>query len=118
MHKKLTDNKPYAQRMSRYRKSTVEPVLGTLINFLNMRRVNTRGIELANKHVLMATPCYNLKKYLKFISRKSVIKAMAMQTEFQSAFLRCFPAFWLLFRRYKPIFWRLNYSNIPPKLPD
>ena len=43
MHKKLTENKAYAQRMSRLRSSTVEPVLGTLINFLNMKRVNTRG---------------------------------------------------------------------------
>ncbi|MDR2581224.1 MAG: transposase, partial [Fibromonadaceae bacterium] len=47
MHKKLTDNKVYAQRMSRLRTSTVEPVLGILINFLNMKRINTRGIDLA-----------------------------------------------------------------------
>ena len=81
--------------MARQRKSTVEPVLGTLINFLNMRRVNTRGIELANKHVLMAAICYNLKKYLKFITRKSVSNAMAMQFAFQSvfcAYLRLFSA--------------------------
>jgi hypothetical protein len=32
-----------------------------------MRRVNTRGLELANKHVLMAALAYNLKKYLKFV---------------------------------------------------
>jgi len=30
-----TENKAYAQRMSRLRSATVEPVLGTLINFLN-----------------------------------------------------------------------------------
>jgi len=41
MHRKLTENKAYAQRMSRLRSSTVEPVLGTLINYLNMKRVNT-----------------------------------------------------------------------------
>jgi uncharacterized membrane protein len=112
MHSKLTANKPYAQRMSRWRKSTVEPVLGTLINFLNMRRINTRGIELANKHVLMAALCYNLKKYLKSISRKSVIKTMAMQTAFSSAFLCRFIALfrlrsiqvWLISRRYKLVF--------------
>ena len=90
MHRKLTENKPYAQRMSRLRSSTVEPVLGTLINFLNMKRVNTRGIELANKHVLMAALTYNLKKYLKFISRKAVAKAIAMPAKVKSAFYTCF----------------------------
>ena len=37
--KELTDNKSYTQRMSRLRSSTVEPVLGILINFMSMRRV-------------------------------------------------------------------------------
>jgi hypothetical protein len=39
-----------------------------------MRRVNTRGIEQANKHVIMAALTYNLKKYLKFITRKATDK--------------------------------------------
>ena len=69
MHKKLTKNKAYSQRMYRLRSSTVEPVLGTLINFLNMRRINTRGIELANKHVLMAALTYNLKKCLRYSNK-------------------------------------------------
>ena len=47
-----------------------EPVLGTLINFLNMKRVNTRGIDLATKHILFAALAYNLKKYLKFNNKK------------------------------------------------
>ena len=70
MHVKLTQNPEYAKRMSKIRSKTVEPVLGTLINFLNMKRVNTRGIQQANKHVLMAAMTYNLKKYLKFITQK------------------------------------------------
>jgi IS5 family transposase len=69
MHKKLTDNKAYHRRLVKRRSSTVEPVLGTLINHHNMKRINSRGIAQANKHVLMAALCYNLKKYLKF-SRK------------------------------------------------
>jgi hypothetical protein len=64
MHQKMQS--PYAKRMSRIRSKTVEPVLGTLKNFLNMQRVNTRGIKQANKHVLMAALCYNLKKLMKF----------------------------------------------------
>jgi hypothetical protein len=69
-----------------------------------MKRVNTRGIQLANKHVLMAALTYNLKKYLKFVSRKSVPKAIAMQTKPQLVFSASFLVFWLLFRRFKPIF--------------
>ncbi len=79
MHKKLNANKQYAKRMSKIRSKTVEPVLGTLINFLNMKRINTRGIKQANKHVLMAALCYNLKKYMKFIARKTNTKVAAMQ---------------------------------------
>ncbi|MEK6868207.1 MAG: IS1182 family transposase, partial [Nanoarchaeota archaeon] len=75
MHLKMQTN--YAKRILRIRSATVEPVLGTLINFLNMKRINTRGIKQANKHVLLAASCYNLKKYLKFVQRKSVVKAQA-----------------------------------------
>jgi transposase len=64
MHQRLQTAK--AKRMKGLRQSTVEPVLGTLVNFLAMRRVNTRGIALANKCMLMAAACYNLKKLLKF----------------------------------------------------
>ena len=37
--------------MMRQRSSTVEPVLGTLINLTGMRRIYTRGINGANKQV-------------------------------------------------------------------
>jgi transposase len=65
-HEKRIKNEQYAKRMSRLRSSTVEPVLGTLLNHLGMKKVNTRGIAQAEKHVLMASLCYNLKKLLKF----------------------------------------------------
>jgi hypothetical protein len=48
------------------RQSTVEPVFGTLINFMGMRKINTRGIYNANKVMLMAAIAYNLKKLLKY----------------------------------------------------
>lgn len=67
MHEKMQTR--YAKKLSKIRKSTVEPVLGTLINYLNMKRVNSRGIKQASKHVLMAALCYNLKKYMKFVRR-------------------------------------------------
>ena len=90
MHIKMQTE--YAKRIMRIRSSTVEPVIGTLINFLNMKRVNTRGIKQAHKHVLMAALTYNLKKYLKFISRKSQTNLQALRGEvcaqIQTLFLR------------------------------
>ena len=77
MHQKMQT--PYAKRISKIRSKTVEPVLGTLINYTNMRRVNSRGIQQANKHVLMAALTYNLKKYLKWSSRKSMTIMMELQ---------------------------------------
>jgi transposase len=73
MHQKLTKNPQYAKKMVRVRSKTVEPVIGTLVNFTNMKRVNTRGIRNANKHVLMAALTYNLKKYLRFIVKKPTL---------------------------------------------
>ena len=73
MHKNLTENKAYHRRLVKWRSSTVEPVLGTLINHHNMKRINSRGIAQANKHFLMAALCYYLKKYLKFIRKNPII---------------------------------------------
>jgi transposase len=55
--------------MKAKRQSTVEPVFGTLINYLGMRKMNTIGIRQANKNMLMAAVAYNLKKYMKFESK-------------------------------------------------
>lgn len=54
------------QKMKSLRSSTVEPVLGTLLHFRGMKKVYTKGIDLANKHVLLAATAYNLKKLLAF----------------------------------------------------
>jgi len=50
MHEKLTQNKAYHRRLVKRRSSTVEPILGTLINHHNMKRINSRGMAQANKH--------------------------------------------------------------------
>ena len=84
MHVKLQTQK--AKRMKKLRSSTVEPVLGTLVNYLGMRRVNTRGIEQANKCMLMAAIAYNLKKLLKFTTRKVQTNAAAMRVKLQAFF--------------------------------
>ena len=78
MHQKLTQNEKYAKKMVKVRSKTVEPVIGTLVNFTNMKRVNTRGIKNANKHVLMASLTYNLKKYLRFTVKKPSVLAQVL----------------------------------------
>ncbi len=85
MHYRLQTSK--ARRLKKLRSSTVEPVLGTLVNFLGMRRVYTKGIKLADKCMVMAAVAYNLKKILKWQSKKSQADAKAMQQNLQAAFL-------------------------------
>lgn len=86
MHERLRT--PYARKMKKLRQSTVEPVLGTLINFLAMKRVNTRGIKLANKCMLMAAVAYNIKKMMKFKTPKAISKAMQMLASESQCMLR------------------------------
>ena len=76
MHDRLQTK--YAHRMKRLRSSTVEPVLGTLINFTAMRRIWTRGIKNANKFMLGAAIAYNLKKYMNFKVKKVNTKVQEM----------------------------------------
>src|SRR5690554_1267353 len=73
MHAKLNRDKNYTRFLTKRRSSTVEPVLGTLMNHHNMKRINSRGMPQANKHVLMAALTYNLKKYLRFVVKKPSI---------------------------------------------
>lgn len=69
------NNKRINSKRGRYmkskRSSTVEPVFGTLTQFMGLRKINTIGIIQANKVMQMAAIAYNIKKYLKFI-KKSV----------------------------------------------
>jgi transposase len=107
MHERLKT--PYARKMKKLRQSTVEPVLGTLINFMGMKRVNTRGIKLANKCMLMAAVAYNLKKMLKFpVKQNPIAKAMVMPTGLISDSLSIAVTF------YKNViqFYRLDYPKI------
>lgn len=102
--KKIDDSidKPYYDRMHQrlqtvsrekirqIRGSTVEPVLGTLVNYLGMRRVNTRGLQQANKCMLMAAVAYNLKKLLKWQGKKANTAINALQKPLKKAFLFLF----------------------------
>lgn len=50
---------PLGRRMKYLRSSTVEPAIGTLVNFTAMSKVLTKGIKLANKCIIMAAVAYN-----------------------------------------------------------
>ncbi|HKJ79907.1 MAG TPA: IS1182 family transposase [Prolixibacteraceae bacterium] len=62
-------NSQQGRYMKGKRQSTVEPVFGTLTQFMGLRKINTIGLKQANKVMHMAAMAYNLKKYLKFISK-------------------------------------------------
>lgn len=64
MHKKTRSIK--GRELKLLRSSTVEPVLGSLINYTGMSRINSKGIQQANKCMLMAAAAYNLKKLIKY----------------------------------------------------
>ena len=114
--KKIDDSidKPYYDRMHgrlesvnkekvrKLRSSTVEPVLGTLINYLSMRRVNTRGIRQANKCMMMAAVAYNLKKLMKFSERKTKTAVMTLKKAGKSL---CFLIFklWQCIELHNPV---------------
>ncbi|MBB4118161.1 hypothetical protein GGR32_000433 [Mesonia hippocampi] len=57
--------------MKAKRQSTVEPVFGTLTQFMGLRKVNTLGLKQANKCMQLSAIAYNLKKYLKFIEKRT-----------------------------------------------
>jgi transposase len=67
----------YGRMMKGKRQSTVEPVWGTLTQFMGLRKINTIGIKQANKVIQMAATAYNLKKLLKFI--KKDIQTLALE---------------------------------------
>jgi transposase len=90
MHQRLQTAK--AKRMKKLRSATVEPVIGTLVNYLGMKRVNTHGLELANKCMVMAAVAYNLKKLLKHKDHSRATMVNVLKAEVKnclSALLCC-----------------------------
>jgi transposase len=85
MHERMQTRR--GKIMKSIRQATVEPVLGTLINFLGMKRVNSRGITQANKHVLMAAMAYNLKKYMNYLKRKQACTQLALEKCIENQFI-------------------------------
>jgi len=76
------------------RQSTVEPVFGTLTQFMGLRKINTIGIEQANKVMHLSAMAYNVKKYLKFTQKrvKSGARTLALAAFVKSVFQNLFSA--------------------------
>ena len=76
MHQKMKT--PYARYLKKIRQSTVEPVIGTLIEYGGLKKIRTKGIERANKCMLLAAVAYNLKKWLRYTQRKVKTSVIAL----------------------------------------
>jgi hypothetical protein len=79
----------FGRQMKSKRQSTVEPVWGTLTQFMGLRKINTIGLKQANKVMHLAATAYNLKKLLKFITTKAEpgVGVMTPGLALKSAFL-------------------------------
>ncbi|WP_417856727.1 transposase [Xanthomarina gelatinilytica] len=75
-------NSPQGRYMKAKRQSTVEPVFGTLTQFMGLRKVNTLGIKQANKCMHLSAIAYNLKKYLKFTQKRTKSGAASLRFVF------------------------------------
>lgn len=94
MHVRMRTGK--GRRMKKVRQSTVEPVIGTLVNYTGMRKISSRGIAQANKCMLMAAVAYNIKKMMKWTSKKlhAAVREVETQTE------RCLSNYFDLIKAY------------------
>lgn len=77
MHYRMENKK--GRRMMKVRQSTVEPVIGSLVNHFGMKRVNPLGLVQANKCITISGAAYNLKKLAKYITSKK--RKAATQTK-------------------------------------
>ncbi|HEY0666746.1 MAG TPA: IS1182 family transposase [Sphingobacteriaceae bacterium] len=74
MHVRMQTRK--ARRLMKLRQSTVGPVIGTLVNYLGIKKVNAKGLNQANKCLTLAAVAYNLKKMLKYKSSGNIGKTL------------------------------------------
>jgi transposase len=85
------------KRMKRLRQRTVEPVLGSLVDYYGLRKINVRGKAGAHKVMLMAAIAFNLKKYMKFTTKSTVSQTIALKVEWSFASRDTFLGFGVLF---------------------
>jgi transposase len=89
MHHRMQTKR--ARRLMKVRSSTVEPVIGTLVNYLAMKKVNTKGLQQANKCMLLSATAYNIKKLLRHVSLFVQTKAAQMKKVLKNSFEKPLP---------------------------
>ena len=98
MHARLQT--PYAKKMKKLRQATVEPVLGTLINFMGLRRIWTRGLKNANKFMIGAAVAYNLKKWLNYKEQRRKTAVISLEKT-REGLCFCFFMLWHSLAAYR-----------------
>ena len=90
---------PQGRYMKGKRQSTVEPVFGTLTQFMGLRKVNTIGLKQANKCMQLSAIAYNLKKYLKFTQKraKSAAGMLSLYFRLKTGLKEAFKSMLMLF---------------------
>jgi transposase len=84
MHERMQSKK--AKILMKKRQSTVEPVIGSLVNYTGMKKVNTRGLEQANKCMTLSAVAYNIKKLLNNKTIRVQTKAQEMLQSLRTVF--------------------------------
>jgi len=118
-----TVDKPYYDRvyvrmqsrkgkiLMKLRQSTVEPVIGTLVNFLGIKRVNTKGLSQANKCLTMASVAYNLKKMLKHKPRSVQDNIQSLKNGIKKPFKLFYARQSRFISRFTEILCQMIFSN-------
>jgi transposase len=95
MHQRMLTRR--AKRLMRERSATVEPVIGTLVNHLALKKVYTKGVKGASKCMLLSAAAYNIKKLLKHTSLLVQVKTAQVTKELKNTLQRLSSALeWLL----------------------
>jgi transposase len=95
MHERMQTKR--AGRLMKQRASTVEPVIGTLVNYCGIKKVNTKGLKQANKCMLLSATAYNIKKLLKYSSLLIETNTGQIEKRFKKGIKAIFDCFKLLY---------------------
>jgi len=62
---------PQGRYMKGKNQITVEPVFGTLTQFMGLRKINSLGLSQASRCMQLSAIAYNIKKYLEFSGKRT-----------------------------------------------
>lgn len=97
MHERMQTRK--AKILMKKRHSTVEPVIGTLVDYLGMKKVRCKGLAGVNKCLTLAAIAYNLKKMLKHRTKKPASNLQVLKNAFKTEATRALTALEHIFLR-------------------